>query len=348
MEYLSNSERDKARSHQFGKKILPGIFLGCALIAVRIWEDDILIAGLGKLENLDASEIYPRRLHAKEVLITPKRRTICISCCRWFSNIIRERPRIPRSQSETGIHRKERESRRRISRRQGRVSTWRNKRWRRNTQGLLVSSRIFHLSSSHWTESWIIRAQRRVIPFSTEIHWCHQVNSYRFGRSRRKNWRLLERRRKQKSVRFVVGSHKIYTTERNSSREIYVRAETDKNPNDITSRWHIAWRLDKNWKSRSKKRKTRMGNRQTKTRTCQKIERNLFSWSEWPRIQRHLQKLQDESWKHQRQLQCHAKERSPRHAYEKPWFQKPKKPRHLKQRQDSVVLLKPMNPQDRE
>ena len=69
MEYLSNSERDKARSHQFGKKVLPGIFQGYALIAGRIWKYDILIADLEKLENLDASEIYPRRLQAKEVSV---------------------------------------------------------------------------------------------------------------------------------------------------------------------------------------------------------------------------------------------------------------------------------------
>ena len=36
-------------------------------------EGDILIADLEGLEKLDASEIYARRLNAKEVLITPKK-----------------------------------------------------------------------------------------------------------------------------------------------------------------------------------------------------------------------------------------------------------------------------------
>ena len=134
-----------------------------------------------------------------------------------------------------------------------------------NPQWLLVYSRRLHLSSSYRTESSIRRAMRRIIPCSTEIHWCHQVNSYRFGRcTRNTNWWQLECRRRQKSVRFVDGFHKIYIIERNSSKRIFVfRAETDKNPNDITSRSHVAWRSDKNWKSRSKKRKTRMGNRET-------------------------------------------------------------------------------------
>ena len=67
MECLPNSERDEGRIHQFGKKVLPGIFVGYALIA-----GDILIADNEELEKLDASEIYPRRLKAKEVLITQK------------------------------------------------------------------------------------------------------------------------------------------------------------------------------------------------------------------------------------------------------------------------------------
>ena len=41
--------------------------------------------------------------------------------------------------------------------------------------------------------------------------------------------------------RFVDGFHKIYIIERNSSERIYVvRWEIDKNPDDITSRSHVA------------------------------------------------------------------------------------------------------------
>ena len=122
LKYLPNSSRNKARIHQFGKKVFPGIFQGYALIAGGIWQRDILVADIEEKEELVASEIYPRRLNAKEVLITHKRRRICISSGRWFSNIITKRLRIPRTHSETGIHRKERESQRRISGRQGRVS----------------------------------------------------------------------------------------------------------------------------------------------------------------------------------------------------------------------------------
>ena len=38
----------------------------------EFWEEDILIAQFGELEKLNASETYPRRLNAKEVLKTQK------------------------------------------------------------------------------------------------------------------------------------------------------------------------------------------------------------------------------------------------------------------------------------
>ena len=67
-----SSPKDQMRLHQFGKKVLPGIFLGYELIAVRIWKGDLLIADLEDLEMMDASEIYRRCLNAKEVLTTQK------------------------------------------------------------------------------------------------------------------------------------------------------------------------------------------------------------------------------------------------------------------------------------
>ena len=158
---LQSSERDKARIHQFGKKVWPRIY---ALSAGGIWKGDILVADIEELEELDASEIFPRRLNAKEVLITPQRRRTCKSCGRWFSNIIRRRLRIPRTHSGTEIHRKDRESQRRISRREGRVSTWRKKRWRGNSGIIMVFSRRLYLPSTCWTEGSIVRAERRIIP----------------------------------------------------------------------------------------------------------------------------------------------------------------------------------------
>ena len=71
IEYHPISAEDLSRIHQFGKQVLPGIFLGYALYAGRIWNGDIFVADIEELENLDAPEVQCRRLIAKEV-ITPK------------------------------------------------------------------------------------------------------------------------------------------------------------------------------------------------------------------------------------------------------------------------------------
>ena len=60
--------KDLSRIHQFGKKVFPGLCLGYALYAGRIWKGGILIADLEELETMDASEIYSKRLNAKEVI----------------------------------------------------------------------------------------------------------------------------------------------------------------------------------------------------------------------------------------------------------------------------------------
>ena len=60
--------KDQARIHQFGRKVLPGLFLGYALYAGGIWKGDVLFAAVEEWETMDASEIYSKRLNAKEVI----------------------------------------------------------------------------------------------------------------------------------------------------------------------------------------------------------------------------------------------------------------------------------------
>ena len=68
VEYHPISAKDQSKIHQFGEKVLPGLFLGYALYAGGIWKGDVLVADLEELETMDASEIYSKRLNAKEVI----------------------------------------------------------------------------------------------------------------------------------------------------------------------------------------------------------------------------------------------------------------------------------------
>ena len=53
--YYPISAKVQSRTHQFGKKVLPGLFLGYALYAGEIWKGDILVADIEELETMDAS-----------------------------------------------------------------------------------------------------------------------------------------------------------------------------------------------------------------------------------------------------------------------------------------------------
>ena len=68
VEYYPIPAKDQSRIHQLGQKVFPGLFLGHALYAVKIWKGDILVADNEELETMDAKEIYSKRLNAKEVI----------------------------------------------------------------------------------------------------------------------------------------------------------------------------------------------------------------------------------------------------------------------------------------
>ena len=68
VEYHPFTAMDRSRIRQFGKQVLPGLFLGYALYAGGIWKGDIMVADIEELETMYASEIYSKRLNAKEVI----------------------------------------------------------------------------------------------------------------------------------------------------------------------------------------------------------------------------------------------------------------------------------------
>ena len=84
VEFHPITAKDQSRICQFGRKVLPGFFLGYALYAGRIWKGDVLVADLEELETMCASEMYSKRLNAKEVIF-PKRR-IYFSNRRWTNH----------------------------------------------------------------------------------------------------------------------------------------------------------------------------------------------------------------------------------------------------------------------
>ena len=90
VEYHPITAKDQSRIHQFGMKVLPGLFLGYALYAGGIWKGDVLVADIEELETMDASEIYSKRLNAKEVIFPKEKRKIYFSNRRWTNQTLEE------------------------------------------------------------------------------------------------------------------------------------------------------------------------------------------------------------------------------------------------------------------
>ena len=90
VEYYPISAKDQSRIHHFGKKVLPGLFLGYALYAGGIWKGDVLVADLEELETMDASEIYSKRLNAKEVTFPKENGKFVFSSRRWTNIFFKE------------------------------------------------------------------------------------------------------------------------------------------------------------------------------------------------------------------------------------------------------------------
>ena len=70
MQWLNHplSAKDQTRLHQFGKIVLPGIFFGKALFAVRNLERRyFVLQTLEELGNWNASEILARRLRTAKL-----------------------------------------------------------------------------------------------------------------------------------------------------------------------------------------------------------------------------------------------------------------------------------------
>ena len=239
VEYYPTSAKDQSRIHQFGKKVLPGLFLGYALYAGRIWKGDVLIADLEELETMDASEIYSERLNAMDVIF-PKKWKNRFSSRRWTNQTFWERSGTENTHFDTGTPN---------SRRRSKIFSWRIRivstfttsrltsgcRW--SDKWFLVHVRKLERPPSRWTESQTLLAERRIIPYSTEIHWRLQNNTYKLGcHARTRHRRLLEHRWVKRFVWFLDRFHSVYSIRRETSRRIYFVLEaTDKTAGNFIS-----------------------------------------------------------------------------------------------------------------
>ena len=285
VEYLPNSERDKARIYQFGKKVLPGIFPGFALIAAGIWKGDILIVDIEELEMLDASEIHPRRLDAKEVLITHKDgESVFPVADSWATLSGRDYEfQEPTLGREHTVKRENLSGESQGDREEFHPEETKDDAETQKDFWSIQGDFIYRPHIEPRVQLYVPKEESFPIPLKNidVIRSTHTDLDVAQEKRIDDYWHVDGNRNLSDSW---TGFTRFTLLNKTPPKG---KMWSNKNPNDITPRSHMAWRLDKNWKSRSKKRKTRMGNRETETRTRQGIEIILFYWPEWRRIQRH-------------------------------------------------------------
>ena len=121
--FLRNDQDLLAEGKSQNERRFGGIFIGHALFVVGFWDEDILTAEIAESEKLDASETYPRRLIAKEVLVTQKDGNFIFLVTDGSAKLSERDYEFPQPTLRRESTEKRGESQQSISRRKGRVST---------------------------------------------------------------------------------------------------------------------------------------------------------------------------------------------------------------------------------
>ena len=184
--------------------------------------------------------------------ISRRKCNIDFSSRRWTNQSFWKRSGTENTHFDTGTTNSRRRSRRfswRIRRVSSTTSRLTSRCWWSN-KCFLVHVWKRHIPPSRWTQSQTLLAERRIVPYSTEIHWCIQHYKNKFGCwTRAPHRRLLEYRRVKRFVWFLERFHSVYSIRKEAPRRKYVvREETDKTTVNIQDRSLMARALDQNGK----------------------------------------------------------------------------------------------------
>ena len=285
VEYHPISARDQSILHQFGKKVLPGIFLGCALIA-----GENLERGYSDCRNWGTTQVgrirnYPRRINAKEGMIPQKGEESKFPVADGTAKVSGSdyEFREPTQRREQVVRREK--SQRRISRRTGRVSTCRTKKddaEARTDFWSIQGDFIYRHHNEPRVQLHVPKEETFSIPLKCvdvtrsahtdlEVKQEKRIDDYwnvDLNRSLSDTWKGF--------TKFTV------LKEKPPKQYMWSGVETDKSSNDYKTKSRVAWGMVPNWKNRSESRKTRMGSWQTQIGQCS----TKFYWSKWWRISR--------------------------------------------------------------
>ena len=160
--------------------------------------------------------------------------------------------------------------------------------WRWCQEWFLVHSRQFYLPSSRGIQSQTIRAERRIISYSSEMYRRYQDYRYvlRCNVGEEHRW-LLHSWWRSRIVRYVNRFHKIHSIEWKKLPDGYTWSGRR-----LTSQTQCGQRFGKICPITQ--REANVGDRETKAWQCQEIVWYLFHWSWWWGIQGYHEKTRVE------------------------------------------------------
>ena len=188
VEYHSISVRDQSRLHQLGKNVLFEIFLGYELIDrgvnlerrrsdCGIWKNWTIWTHQKLILN-ESNRKKKWSLQREKKFMFPK----AVGTAKLFGRDSAFREPSPRRKPTVRSEDLSEELQGESEEPQPAES----KKMTLKPEGIFVYSRWLHFSSSHWTTSSTLCAERRNVLLSTDIHWYYKVYSRWSGRHARK------------------------------------------------------------------------------------------------------------------------------------------------------------------
>ena len=157
------------------------------------------------------------------------------------------------------------------------------------------------MPQSRWTPSESLLAERRIIPYSTEIHWRNQNYSYEFGcQAREAHWWSFEHWWLSKLLWSLDRFHTICLVGKKKFLTDILGPGRDWRENSLhPARSSVARTLEVNGKARQAEGKAKMVWRKDSSWKRTKIAWNLFHRHWGYGIQGNHQERAVRSWKHQ-------------------------------------------------
>ena len=231
-----------------------------------------MFADVEEVEMMDVSEIYAKRLNAKRKWFFPKKLDIF--------PVADGRIKLLGGDQDLRTSNSRRKSRRfswRI-RRVSSITSWLISGCRWSDEWFLVHVRKPYVSPSRWIQSQTLLAKKRIIPYSTEIHWRLQKYSYELGCCARTSRRwLLEYRWVKRFVWFLDRFHTQFT---HWKRNLQTERGERLTRKQLTSRQIIyGQNSGRKWERISSWRRGNSGHmKKTSPQQRTKIARDPFHW----------------------------------------------------------------------